>query len=262
MFMLKNLCRGAWVMVGGVLLMAAPLSAAELSVRVYDHQDRVRMVLEPDQGTMPSPIIKVIDDQTIEIGLASPLTMKPVNLSPQHPEIVDVRVVSNPGDALRFWVVTKGKLYQRYLSVGNRLFIEFKQSASARATPDAAPSTPKTSETKAVLDPIPQPTTQPALQSTPPLAATPQIPKTLTLDPANPPVVTLSSVEKFGIAAFVVGQRLWVVVDEPDFVGVPKFSGQGGNRLGPMDRQVTKDATVFTGARPAAPRTARAAGGD
>lgn len=46
-----------------------------------------------------------------------------------------------------------------------------------------------------------------------------------------------------------------------DFVGVPKFSGQGAIGLGPMDRQVTKDATVFTVDLPEGVRTWRAEGG-
>lgn len=84
----------------------------------------------------------------------------------------------------------------------------------------------------------------------------------IVVDKIQPPLLAISSLNKFGMASFIKNRTLWVVVDTPNFEGAPKLSGVGSERFGPVTRIGTSDATIFKWKLPGPVLFIRGEGGD
>lgn len=287
----------------GSVLVPKLVVAADLGVRVNDHQGGVRVVLEWPAPAMPTHQVRVVDERTVEVRFDGVAELAAFQPSTSAPEVVDVRRVSEPGQNLKLWIMLGDALYRRDLQVGKRLIIDLNQSSSLRAqaareaqatkaapapapvatpTPTSSPektATPKVEPAPAVVAPIPEKQPEvvvtPAPTQAPPPAAMPtpviieQAPPAasikrapIVIDPADPPVLTFASTAAFGTAAFVSHRTLWVVIDDPDFIGTPKLSGKQVNQLPPLERSTTKDATLFRMQLPNEIKQVRGEGGD
>lgn len=265
-----------------MLCTALPAWAGEVGFRAHDRGDSLRLVLEWP-GELPAPPqIRVVDERTVEVTFSATADLPSFKPDPALPEIVDIRRVSEPGAPLKIWVMLADKLYQRDVSVGSRVMIDVGQSASLRAATARA-----TAAAKSVAAAVPSPEKQAPAASTPDqtpvenaAVAVPQVTVTsehlpqvtvsekqkddpsVTINPVDPPVLTFASTSAFGVAAFVAHQTLWVVIDDPDFIGTPKLSGTGADAFPPIDRTTTKDATVFRLPLPSGVNIWRGEGGD
>lgn len=268
--------------------------AADLGVRLNDHGSMVRVVFEwPGGGEMPAHTVRVVDDRTVEVSFDAQANIPVFTPKPTVPEIIDIRRVSEPGTNLKLWVLLAEPLYRRDLQVGQRLILDIEQNAGLRAkAARAAAAAPKVAEkpeekpvekveesrqpppTQAVEETKkPVPVAETKVQIKEAVAPMPAVPvakvaaepvkeQDFVIDPVDPPVLTLASTSAFGVAAFVRYQNLVVVVDTPEFVGTPKFSGKNNNQLPPLNRRVTKDATIFTLSLPRGVKAVRGEGGD
>jgi tetratricopeptide (TPR) repeat protein len=79
---------------------------------------------------------------------------------------------------------------------------------------------------------------------------------------ANPVVITLTSTEAFGLASFIHNRKLWIIVDQPDFLVTPRMAGSGVGALGTFERIKQKDSTIYTLKLPDGYLQMRGEGGD
>ena len=105
-------------------------AAGDIAVRLKDHDDGVRLVLDWGNEVAPAHTIKSIDDRTVEVAFAAPGHLAPFLSLPSMPEITDIRAVSAEGTNLRVWVMTSAPLFDRDLSVGSRLMLDFRKDVA------------------------------------------------------------------------------------------------------------------------------------
>ncbi len=253
-----------------MLCTALPAWAGELGLRAHDRGDSLRLVLEWPGDLPEAPQIRVIEDRTVEVAFPGLADLPSFHPDPARPEIVDVRRISEPGQPLKIWVMLADKLYERNVSVGSRVMIDLGQSASLRAATARAQAASKKEETVPPSggDAVPSPAAAPQVPviaenlPVPAVQEEPNAASSVKIDPVDPPVLTFASTAAFGVAAFVAHQTLWVVIDDPDFIGTPKLSGPDADMFPPLDRTTTKDATVFRLPLPPGVRVWRGEGGD
>lgn len=246
----------------GFLAHAGLAQAADFSARVNDHKDRVRLVLETVDAVVPAYTVSVIDDQTVEVKFSAPARMGAFTPDRAIPEINDVRVVSKDGEPLRVWVMQGAALYQQNIQLRNRVILDFKQSAALRQAKAAPVPVPVSKAKDSVIEksaPASAPVPVPVATAAPPTPVASEPLKQEAPFKPSPGILTLSGISKFGLAAFVDDGALWVVVDQPDFMGMPKWDGDGN---APVKKFAAGGATVFQMPLPPDDMDVRVDGGD
>lgn len=284
-----------------VMMTGPAFAAGTVSLRLSDHQNFVRLVMAWENGDAPDYKINEIDDHTVEVLFTQPGQITPFRPDPAFPEITDVRQVSEADKPLKIWIMLSAGGFERDLLVGSRLILDIDQNkdlrdkavrTAAAAKEDAAQAPvkaeaapPVTATDVPAAAPAPKPevkavaaTPAPAnakvveplgAQATPTSApvsaAVPEpalVAATTPADPTNPPIITLSSTTAFGLASYINNGNLWIVIDQPDFVGTPRVSGQNVEKFSAFERSTTPDATIFHMPLPAGYNILRGEGGD
>lgn len=257
-------------------MMTTALHAAE--VRVHDRDGGVRMVVDFAPRVLPSYTLKKIDDVTLELQFdrSEHLSLPP--LSSSIPEIKDIRILSvDENKPLRLWIQLSSPVFKDDLRAGSRLVLDFKKDDHVRDTKmrsdvartqdedlqktDALPSAiqdtfhQSNESTGSVLQPssLTTDTVKPNDQDLKPVDA---------IDPNDPPLLTFTSLSPFGAAAYTHNNRLWVVVDDPEFMGTPQVAGKGAEHFKTFEQIKTADGTIFYTVLPDGIRFYRGEGGD
>lgn len=248
----------------------AAVAADAVRLRLNDRENAVRLVLEWEAGTSPDYTLASIDDRTIEIEFKQPGRMAAFVPDPEFPEIIDVRVVSQETQPLKLWVMLSEKGFKRDLRVGHRLIIDVAQNKALRdkikrATAAVKQAPVASVENKPVVKTVERsvmPLPVEAKSIAVPDVVAPKLPPGDSMDRSNPPTVALTSTAGFGLAGFIHNQRLWIVVDQPDFLITPRLTGNRVMRFNPFERLDMKDATAFYTDLPAEITEIRGEGGD
>lgn len=246
-------------------MMTTAVRAAE--VRVHDRNDGVRMVLDFAPKVLPGYTLKKIDDITLELQFDRAEPLESIALSPSVPEIKDVRVLSSdPTSPIRLWIQMSSPVFVDDLKVGSRVLLDFKKDTALRqsmARSDTARKiddglkqpVPETHVPQTSVAPIPSNENQikPDVQDLKPVVQ---------IDPNDPPLLTMTSLSPFGSAAYVHGGRLWVVMDDPEYIGTPQLAGKGADHFKPFEKITTQNGIVFYTPLPAGVDSYRGEGGN
>lgn len=259
-----------------IMLMMAPgyaLAAETVSVRTGDHDGYSRLVFDWGQA-VPYKIKR--NGDRLEISFARAATLDKSGAPTDGDlNIKGISQIAGGDNDLTVAVdLTPGADYRDFL-VGSRVIIDVMDlkgapnSVMAKPAPVFPPVPPKADVAEAA--PVDEPATapdQPAHVITghegPDVPAQtvenvkqeelPQRPLTdieKAIPAIEPHVVTVSSTESVGMAAFERFGTLWIVVDKPGFTVPPQIGGPQKDQFKPFHRMDLKNATVFTTALPA-----------
>jgi len=187
-------------------------------------------------------------------------------------DILDVKQVSSSGANLQVVLKTPPERNFRHFMVGNRVVVDvlapLDNKESTTSSPDSSPVTVKTPKpekqekelekefvkTGSVKDPVADLVVKPDAEKLPSMKAESveeQIlpPEKTILEQAAsvmpPHVITVSSTEAMGLAAFRRSDWLWIVMDRSTLPVTPQISGEQAGKFTPFQRMEIKGGVAF-----------------
>lgn len=182
-------------------------------------------------------------------------------------DILDVKQISSDGTNLQVVIKTSPGRNFRHFTVGNKVVIDVsdpnavKQALASSPAPQAIPTRKKveaapakTPEKKAAEKPVK--ITQPAPQKMPAVKPVPVEEEIIEVEEEqslieqaapvlDPHVVTISSTETVGMAAFRRSDWLWIVLDRPTLNVPPQLAGEQADSFGPFQRVELKGGVAY-----------------
>ncbi len=208
-----------------------------VKVRTGTHPDYSRLVFDWTLS-VPYTVTRAGTD-TVEISFqkAAEMNAGGVN-SVTAPGIRGVEKISASGENLKVRVkIPEGAAYRHFL-VGDRVVLDVFGKTGAAATPAPPAPVAKASEVK---KPEAKPETPPVPAMPAPEVAEKKAEPVMTVvetaiqKTIQPHVITVSSTQAIGLAAFVRNDRLWIVADRGDIAVPPQIAGPQAGLFGPFE---------------------------
>lgn len=260
-----------FLLTGVCLTALMPMAWAQdrVSIRTGTHSDYSRVVF--DWGTSAPYDLQQTEPGVLDLTFRKN-AVPDLTAVEKLPNVASVEKLSADGENLKIRIRIPADSKYRHFLIGDRVVVDVYNSAtgtkavaapvSAKPTEEepvqatTAPTpTAKPATTPPVVDAAPVPT--PAETTPAPVAAAESAPETVAVVDqgptvleqeaariADPHVITVSSTEEMGLAAFERNGYLWLVIDRPSLSVLPQINGPKKEEFTPFEKVATSEGGV------------------